>query len=169
MNQDAKVLLLNQSFEPLCFCGIKRTMKLMALEKLEIVDVIPDSFIRLCHDRIPMPCTVRLKSGYHRPRYIRVKLNKRNVLKRDKYTCCYCGSKSNLTVDHVIPKSRGGGTNWENLVAACRKCNNKKDNKLLSEIGMVLLKKPTKPNRIIFLSNMGGSIRDEWKQFLYIN
>lgn len=169
MEQEAKVLLLNQSFEPLCFCGIKRAMKMLALEKLEIVDVIPDSFIRLCHSKIPMPSTVRLKSGHHRPRYVRVKLNKRNVLKRDKYTCSYCGSKTNLTVDHVIPKSRGGGTNWENLVAACRKCNNKKDNKLPSEIGMVLSTKPMKPNRIIFLSNMGGSIREEWKQFLYIN
>lgn len=88
-------------------------------------------------------------------------------MKRDEYSCQYCGRKGNLTIDHVIPKSRGGPESWENLVAACHPCNSKKGNRTPDEAKMPLLRKPRRPSHIVFFKQFMGSSELEWKQFLF--
>jgi 5-methylcytosine-specific restriction endonuclease McrA len=101
--------------------------------------------------------------------YRRVELSRKNILRRDGFRCQYCGSHSHpLTLDHVIPKSRGGGDAWENLVAACIPCNNRKGSRTPEEAGLRLLSYPRKPNHIVFLSHFMGKVDEPWKQYLFI-
>lgn len=85
-------------------------------------------------------------------------------------TCQYCGIKSSeLTVDHIIPKSRGGQDSWENMVAACRECNNKKGNHSPEEASLRLLSKPEKPNHILFIQQSTGMVEENWRRFLFMD
>jgi len=95
-------------------------------------------------------------------------LNRKNILKRDGYKCAYCGrSDLPLTIDHVIPRSHGGKDTWENLVAACYRCNNKKGNRTPAEAEMPLLIKPYTPTHIMFLVNSVNRLDETWKPFLF--
>jgi 5-methylcytosine-specific restriction endonuclease McrA len=92
------------------------------------------------------------------------------VLRRDGHQCQYCGiRKGPLTLDHVIPKMRGGIDSWENLVAACVKCNNKKGSRTPDEANMPLLKKPKRPNFLFFMQYFIGMNEESWKPYLYLN
>jgi len=84
-------------------------------------------------------------------------------MKRDNYSCVYCGSKKNLTIDHLIPKSKGGGNSWDNLVTCCSPCNIKKGDKLLNDTNMRLQKKPTEPT--IFSDSIGRYLQDVWIEY----
>ena len=91
-------------------------------------------------------------------------------MRRDNFRCQYCGTKAhNLTLDHVIPKSRGGSDSWENLVAACVKCNNKKSNRTPDEANLKLLNKPRRPSHIFFLKQYMGNYDDNWRPFLFMD
>jgi hypothetical protein len=162
-----KVLLLNSSYQPITFCSMKKAITLMFLEKAEVVQNRNDMMIMGVSSNLSCPSIIRLKE--HRPLKIRVQLNRKNILKRDGFKCVYCGSRSDLTIDHVVPKSKGGKTSWENLVTACNDCNNTKDNKLLHESGLVMKTKPRMPNRIIFLRQEVNKIEEDWKPYLYIS
>ncbi len=95
-------------------------------------------------------------------------LSHRNIFRRDNHQCAYCGKKGgNLTIDHVIPKSKGGNDSWENLITACVKCNNHKGNLTPEEAEMELLFVPYKPNRIIFLANTVNKMEEVWKPYLF--
>jgi len=100
--------------------------------------------------------------------YKKIILSRKNIVRRDNHKCQYCGSTVNLTVDHIIPKSRGGEDTWENLVAACVKCNNKKGFRTPEEAKMNLRTKPKKPSHITFIKNFVGNIEDNWKPYLYM-
>jgi 5-methylcytosine-specific restriction endonuclease McrA len=93
-------------------------------------------------------------------------LSRQNVFRRDGNKCIYCGSHDDLTLDHVLPKSRGGKTNWDNLVTACRRCNSRKGDLTPEEMGFSLPKKPYKPSFIMFLRDFAGSIEENWLPFL---
>jgi 5-methylcytosine-specific restriction endonuclease McrA len=162
-----KVLLLNSSYQPITFCSMKKAIILMFLEKAEVVQNRSDEKILGVSSNFNCPSIIRLKE--HRPLKIKVQLNRKNILKRDGFKCVYCESRYDLTIDHVVPKSRGGKTSWENLVTACNDCNNKKDNKLLHESGMIMRTKPRIPNRIVFLRQEVNNIEEDWKPYLYIN
>jgi 5-methylcytosine-specific restriction endonuclease McrA len=97
-------------------------------------------------------------------------LNRANVLIRDDYTCQYCSKKSNnMTIDHIIPKNRGGEDTWDNLVAACGKCNTRKGDYLLDKIEMHLLKKPKKPNYLFYFKQyITKDVEETWKNYLYM-
>ena len=127
----------------------------------------PDYKIRTVSSEFDFPSVIRLRK-YTRIPFKNIVLTRKNVMRRDGNRCQYCGSSSDLTIDHVIPKSRNGKDTWDNLVTACNKCNHKKGNKTPSEAGMNLKKEPYRPNHIIFLRDYIGHIEDPWKPYLYM-
>ncbi|MEZ4725333.1 MAG: HNH endonuclease [Candidatus Kapaibacterium sp.] len=105
---------------------------------------------------------------YQRIPYREVELSKKNIFRRDSERCQYCGTnKGLLTIDHIIPKSRGGASTWSNLTTACFECNNKKSNMTPEEANMSLISKPHKPNYVLYLNQKIGRIEKEWKPFLF--
>lgn len=161
-----RVLILNQSYEPLTVCSPQKAMTLLYLFKADIVETYPNTYIRSVNQSFPLPSIIRL-SRYVRYPFRNIEISRKNILKRDNHTCQYCGSKHNLTIDHILPKSRGGGDSWENLTTACVKCNNRKGNRTPSEANMKLMNNAQKPNYIVFLKSTLGQIEENWKQFLY--
>ncbi|MFQ5570609.1 MAG: HNH endonuclease [Rhodothermales bacterium] len=163
----AHVLVLNQDYSALTICSVQRAIILIHLRKAELVEALPDHFLRSPSVRFPWPSIVRLKM-YVRVPYRRIMLSRKNVLRRDRFRCQYCGAHEDLTVDHVIPKSRGGQDTWINLVAACTKCNNKKGNRTPDEAGMKLRRKPFRPSHIMFIRDYVGAVDDTWKPYLFL-
>ena len=116
------VLVLNQNYQPLNICNVKRALALILLEKAEST-VDGQELIKSPTQSFNIPIVIRLMSYIHKPIHPK-KISRQGVLSRDKNTCQYCGmSSESLTLDHIIPKSRGGKHTWENVVAACIKCN----------------------------------------------
>lgn len=146
------VLVLNSSYEPLHFTNWKRAVVLLFKEKAK---VISKRVIRLVN---------YVKIAFHKTR---MKTPTRAfVYKRDDYECQYCGSKKNLTIDHVMPRSRGGEDTWENLVACCTSCNTKKGNKLLKDTDMKLKRQPFQPISKVSLDLEKTHVQ-EWKVFVF--
>jgi 5-methylcytosine-specific restriction endonuclease McrA len=142
---------------------------MLLLTKAEMIEKKNGYAVRSPSISLPLPSVIRLLKYYRVP-YRMIELSRKNIIRRDNYRCQYCGKKtSTLTIDHVIPKSRGGTDTWDNLVAACVKCNNKKGNRTPSEANMPLLKKPRKPNHIMFLKQFMGTIDDSWRPFLFMD
>lgn len=140
----APVLILNANYEPLNVCSTKRALMLMFSEKATLV-LNGRGYIKTVSLKYPAPSIIRLEHMIRRPRAI-VKLTKAEIFRRDNYTCQYCGARtSKLTIDHIIPRHLGGAHTWENLVAACPRCNHKKGGKTVEQSGMRLLKKPQTP------------------------
>lgn len=164
---DSNVLVLNQDYQPLSICSVQRSVKLLFLEKAEVLHDDPDKKIRTVNDEFIYPSVIRLRY-YIRIPYTRIVLSRRNVMKRDAYTCQYCGIKSDLTLDHIFPRSRGGGDSWENLVTACNTCNVKKGNRTPEEAKMTLKRKPYRPVHITFFRDMLGGVQEDWKPYLYM-
>lgn len=145
------ILVLNSSYEPLHFTNWKRAIVLLFKQKARL---ITKRVIRLVnYVRIPF------RSG--RDAYPTRSL----IYKRDDHECQYCGSKKDLTIDHVIPRSKGGQDTWENLVACCTKCNLKKGNRLLSETNMILKKTPEAPFSSVYLDLQKSQV-SEWQDYV---
>ena len=161
------VLLLNQNYEPMSVTSAKKAIILIYLGKAEIIERYEGS-VRSVSIQIPMPSIVRLVRFVHVPRK-RIVLTRRNIIKRDSHQCQYCQStKAPITVDHVIPKVRGGKDTWENLVCACVKCNTKKGNRTPEEVGMKLIRQPRKPNTLFFIQHFIGIKDERWKPYLFM-
>ena len=138
------VLVLNRNFEPLNVCDTQRAIGLLLLGKAEIIEN-GRGVIRTARTAFPRPSVIRLAHIIYRPRP-RVKLTKREIFRRDDYRCQYCGTATTrLTIDHVIPRHRGGGHRWDNLVAACPACNRRKGGRLVQEAHMALMRPPREP------------------------
>jgi len=166
---DSKVLVLNQNYEPMSICNIKKAVLLLFLGKAELVEPLDGKVFRSVSTAFPYPSIVRL-SWYIKVPYSQAVLSKKNILRRDNYRCQYCGSSSKpLTLDHIIPKSRGGKETWENLVTACIECNNKKGDRLPEEAKMKLMIQPKKPSHVIFLKHCYGEINDKWRPYLFMS
>ena len=169
MVDDRKILLLNSDYRALKFVTWDRALKLMNREKVEVVSLWEGVSVHSASTSINLPSTLRLRSHVRFFRYI-PKFSKTLVKKRDNFECQYCGrtpGRNALTLDHVIPISRGGETSFENCVAACYKCNNQKNNKMLSEIKMKLINTPKKPVYDIYYGLLPSKIRHpDWKMFL---
>ncbi len=165
MNSD--VLVLNQDYQPLSVCSVQRSVKLLFLEKAELLHDDPEKIIRTVDDEFSYPSVIRLRR-YIRLPYARIVLSRRNIMKRDRHICQYCGSKKGLTLDHVLPRSRGGADSWENLVTACDACNVKKGNRTPEEANMPLNIKPYRPIHITFFQNLMGGVQEDWKPYLYM-
>tara|TARA_R100000008_G_C3585941_1_gene172278 strand:- start:2989 stop:3513 length:525 start_codon:yes stop_codon:yes gene_type:complete len=168
MIDDRKILLLNSDYRALRFINWNRALKLMYRNKVETVSEWEGFHIRSTSGNISLPSTLRLKTHvkYHK---VRIKFSKNLIKKRDAFTCQYCGEqeRKKLTIDHIIPVSRGGQNSFENCVTACFKCNNKKNNRLLSEINMKLAKVPKKPTYLVCCGNdIPRKYHPDWKPFV---
>ncbi len=146
------VLVLNSDYNPINICNGRRAIVLLLKRKAQLIS---DKIIRLL-EYIRIPFT---KIMAHRP--------SRNMIhKRDNFQCQYCESKDNLTIDHILPSSRGGIDTWENLVCCCTSCNAKKGNKTPEEAGMKLIKEPRAPFNKVHLTIQSSNIQD-WKTYVY--
>ena len=163
---NANVLVLNQDYQPLSICSVQRSMKLIFLEKQNYCTMTPKE-LRTIRESFQFPSVIRLRS-YIRVPYNKVVLSRRNIMRRDNFTCMYCGSKNDLTIDHVLPKSRGGKDVWENLTTACEKCNVKKRSRTPQEAGMPIFKQPYRPIPITFFRDYNGNVQEPWKPYLYM-
>lgn len=134
---------------------------MISVDKVKSIHSISKTF--------PWPSVIRLKRYISVP-YQNIILTRRNILKRDGHKCAYCGRGDlPFTIDHVIPKSKGGEDTWENLVTACLPCNNRKGNRTPDEAFMKLRIKPYKPNHILFLLNSVNHVDSSWKPYLFIS
>lgn len=164
-----KVLILNRTFEPLQVCSGRRAVVLLFTGKAERVE---DStrVIRSPSTSLLLPLVIRLQHFVRKPALPTISFNKKNILKRDAFTCQYCGRNGGerMTIDHIVPKSLGGRTVWENVVSACRACNLKKGNKRPSEIGMHLLRKPMRPLSVSYLGILAHASQhlEIWSKYL---
>jgi 5-methylcytosine-specific restriction endonuclease McrA len=161
------VLVLNQDYQPLSVCGVKKSLMLLCLEKAELLHPLIDRKIRTVNMEYDFPSVIRLRR-YARIPFKTIVLTRKNVMKRDGNRCQYCGTHEDLTIDHVIPRSRGGLDTWENLVAACNRCNHKKGNHTPKEAGMPLRREPFRPHHILFLQEFVGTVDDHWRPYLYM-
>jgi hypothetical protein len=156
-----KVLVLNTDYTPINVTTVFKGFKLVDKGKAEILKA-GDSPI-VAGDRLfTRPLIIRLYN-YVKFRLHKLKINRNRLFRRDNYTCVYCGNKKNLTVDHVMPKSRGGQNTWLNLVTCCSHCNRVKDNRTPEEAGMRFLKQPYEPS--IFSEVVNPNIESVWQEF----
>jgi 5-methylcytosine-specific restriction endonuclease McrA len=161
--------VLNQSYEPLTICTVKKAIILIILKKAEVIANNNGKKIRSVKDAFAWPSVIRI-TRYVNVTFKKVILTRKNIFRRDSYKCAYCGrSDLPLTVDHIIPRARGGEDSWENLVTACVHCNNKKGDKTPAEANLKMLVRPYKPNHIMFIKNTVGKIDDNWKPYLFIS
>jgi 5-methylcytosine-specific restriction endonuclease McrA len=164
-----KVLVLNHNYEPLSICNVRKAVILLFLGKAELIAVCDGKSLHSVSMTMPYPSIVRL-SVYVRIPFKKIVLSRKNILRRDEHRCQYCGKTDVvLTVDHVVPKAHGGMETWENLVAACKQCNNKKGDRTPGEAQMTLLRKPIRPNHIMFIRHYVGTVDDHWKPYLFMN
>lgn len=155
-------LVLNATHQPLAVVPARRAIVLVLKEKAVVV-VSNGVVFRSERLQMPAPSVVRLRYFVHVPYRAQAALTRRSVFARDDWTCQYCGAAAE-NVDHVVPKSRGGEHTWENVVAACRRCNSKKENRLVHEAGLKLHRQPFAPRDGFRLSV--GHLEPEWEAYL---
>jgi 5-methylcytosine-specific restriction endonuclease McrA len=144
-------------------------MVLMYLGKAELVLDDKRKMLRTINKNFPWPSIIRLSFFVSVP-YKRVVLTRKNILRRDNYKCAYCGrSDLPLTIDHILPKAKGGTDSWENLICACTLCNNRKGDRTPVEARMELLYRPFRPSHIMFIKNVVGKLDENWKPYLYLS
>jgi 5-methylcytosine-specific restriction endonuclease McrA len=144
-------------------------MVLMYLGKAELVLDDKRKMVRTVTRSFPWPSIIRLSFFVSVP-YKKVVLTRKNILRRDNFKCAYCGrSDLPLTIDHILPKAKGGTDSWENLICACTVCNNKKGDRTPVEARMELLYRPFRPSHIMFIKNVVGKLDENWKPYLYLS
>ena len=161
------VLVLNQSYEPLNICRVRRAIILLYQGKAEMLEN-GLGFIHAVNDVFPLPSVIKLAHMINRPRPEK-KLTRLGILHRDHYTCQYCGKKSRqLTIDHVLPRYRGGQHTWENVVTACIPCNHRKAGRTPQQAGMRLIRQPSQPrgNIPFYIPYHHLQSLSEWQKYL---
>ena len=160
------VLVLNANFEPINICTVRRAVGLIITDKAALV-VNGRGYIHTINQVVPRPSIIRIQHMVNRPR-LRVKLNRREIFRRDNFTCQYCGKQGgNLTIDHVYPRHLGGQHLWNNVVTACAACNHRKGGRTLKESGMQLARLPREPQASAeYVFGRHLSDYDDWLPFL---
>ena len=161
------VLVLNQNYEPLNICRARRAVVLLYRGRAEMLEN-GLGFIHSASHTFPLPSVIRIVYMIKRPRPKR-KLTRLEIFNRDKYTCQYCGKETQqLTLDHVIPRYKGGEHTWENVISACPPCNRRKAGHTPEQAGMKLLCRPSPPrgNILFYLPYHYLQTRSEWQKYL---
>ncbi|MCL5960897.1 MAG: HNH endonuclease [Chloroflexi bacterium] len=160
------VLVLNQNYEPLNICNARRAYGLLNRGKAEVLEH-GDAYLRSPSTDFRLPSVIRLVYMIKRPRP-KVRLSRKEVFARDHFTCQYCGSKSKeLTIDHIVPRHRGGRHTWENLASACKGCNHRKGGKTLEEAKMRLIRLPYEPRASsYYVLQQHLEACSEWHKFI---
>lgn len=162
------VLVLNANYTPMTVCTAKRAICLQVLEKIDVLANY-DEQIHSPSISINLPSVIKIRD-YIRHNDMAVEISRKNILIRDDHSCQYCGTKmtSHLTVDHVLPRFRGGKDIWENLVTACKPCNQKKGNRTPDEANMPLDHQPKRPNRIHYFQRFVKDLQVDWRPYLFM-
>lgn len=164
---DKKVLVLNLDHTPVAVVTAQKAFVLTYLEKASPLATYEYLTIRTVDREFVYPAVIRLQEYKNIP-FRGVMLNRNNLFKRDQNMCQYCGSNKHLTIDHVIPKSKGGKTNWMNLVTACHRCNTQKGDRTPEQVGLKLSYLPFRPTLSHFLSEYAHKNAEEWMPFLSV-
>jgi len=161
-----QVLVLNASYEPLNVCSVRRAHVLVWKGKAEVLESLPKA-LRSATDTYVWPHVIRLVQYVRVPRAIQRKISRRALFARDGWRCVYCGTSSGrLTLDHVVPRSKGGESIWENVVTACAPCNLRKGDRLLEDSGLHLRRPPRPPAPVLFIHLATPTIPLVWQQYL---
>jgi 5-methylcytosine-specific restriction endonuclease McrA len=161
-----RVLVLNATYEPINVCTVRRAAVLLLKTKAEMVEQTGTT-LRSEHTSMPRPVVIRLVTFVKVPRDThRRKITRRAVFARDNWTCQYCGAKQHLTVDHVIPRSKGGSSDWTNIVASCAPCNRRKGDHLPKQAGMHPRRTPAAPSPNVFIHVASPRIPAAWRAWL---
>lgn len=159
-----RALVLNASYQPLCVVPVRRALVLALKGKADVVHT-NGAIFRSENLEMHAPSVVRLNYFVKVPYRARASLSRRAVFVRDDFTCQYCGSPAE-NVDHVIPKSRGGGHTWDNVVAACRPCNSRKENRSPADVGLRLKRPPAPPHESVWIVVAVDHVDPLWEQYL---
>jgi 5-methylcytosine-specific restriction endonuclease McrA len=162
-----RTLVLNKSYLPIKHVGWKQAFRLICKGRATVIETY-EEIIRTPNDFHFVPAVIRLNTYDSVPK-AKVTYSRRAVLDRDNFSCQYCGkhlTHKNATIDHVLPRSHGGKTDFENTVASCFRCNNRKGNKLNHQAGLKLYKKPKKPKSVGYKFFIGHSVSKEWADYL---
>jgi 5-methylcytosine-specific restriction endonuclease McrA len=165
-SSSSRVLVLNSSYEPLNVCTVRRAVVLVLKQKAELLE----TGSRELHSEsmtFPHPVVIRLVTYVRVPREsARRRITRRAVFARDSWTCQYCGKTSHLTVDHVLPRSRGGKSVWENIVTSCAPCNRRKGDRMPTEVDMHPRRAPRAPGPTVFIRVAAPVVPPAWNQYL---
>jgi 5-methylcytosine-specific restriction endonuclease McrA len=166
-----RTLLLNTTFEPLAVVSWKKAVTLIFLEKVEVIREY-DREIKSVSTRMRLPAVIRLLR-FVGNKQLNVRFSRKNIFLRDDYTCQYCGGRfdsRHLTCDHIVPRSRGGLTEWTNIVTSCIYCNLKKGDRLPEEVDMLLLRRPFRPSgfRVLMLNLGANALPDYWRDYVFL-
>ena len=156
--------MLNATYEPLSVVPIRRAVVLVLAERAEVLHDTGEA-LHSEHLTVPIPSVVRLRTFVKVPFRRRAPLNRRGVFARDGHRCQYCGATAE-SIDHVIPRSKGGPHTWENVVAACRPCNVRKGDQLLAHTSMQLRRPPVAPRESTWVTVAMGMIPSQWEPYL---
>ncbi len=159
-----RALVLNVTYEPLSVVAGRRAALLVLSERAELVHE-SNEVLHSAHLALPVPSVVRLRSLVRVPYPRTIPLSRRGVLARDGHACQYCGARAE-TIDHVVPRSRGGTHTWENVVAACRPCNVRKGCRLLADTSLRLAVPPAPPRRTAWVAVAMGPVPPLWEPYL---
>src|SRR5881398_3681336 len=160
------VLVLNASYEPLNVCSVRRAHVLVYKGKAEVIEEL-DQPLHSATDTFPWPHVIRLVTYVRVPRAVQRKISRRALFARDGWRCVYCGTANGrLTLDHVVPRSRGGESVWENVVTSCAPCNLRKGNRLPEEVAMALRARPRPPAPVLFIHLATPRIPNRWQPYL---
>jgi 5-methylcytosine-specific restriction endonuclease McrA len=161
-----QVLVLNASYEPLNVCTVRRAHVLLYKGKAEVIEHL-DQPLRSATGSFVWPHVIRLLNYVRVPRAIQRKISRRALFARDGWRCVYCGTTNGrLTLDHVVPRSKGGESIWENVVTACAPCNLRKGDRSLEQVGMVLKTLPRPPQPVLFIKLAAPRIPHGWTPYL---
>jgi 5-methylcytosine-specific restriction endonuclease McrA len=161
-----QVLVLNASYEPLNVTSVRRAHVLVFKGKAEVVEEL-ERPLRSATDTYPWPHVIRLVAYVRVARAVQKKISRRVLFARDGWRCAYCGERNGrLTLDHVVPRSRGGNSAWDNVVTSCAPCNLRKGNRLPEEVSMTLRSPPRPPTPVLFIKLAAPSIPTGWRPYL---
>jgi len=157
----SKVLLLDSAYVPKSVISVERAMSLLITDRAKLVEDDSSKKIRTVSKEFPFPIIIKL-NHYIKSKFKKVSPSKKNIYIRDNFECVYCGAKHDLTIDHVIPISKGGENTWDNMVSACRRCNSKKGDRTPDEANMKFIKDILSPDIFLIIR---GYRNESWNKF----